>query len=314
MPGAPDCDKYSASGVPHANQSPDGKGYWTVQAPDDPAPSSRDDLAYLQWVGEQPDDAINLAETALRLGALGFAGCDLAPYRAHLEAVCTAVTQRRSDDDGARLGDRIKVLRQILVDEFGYSGDRETYDDLDNANLLRVIDRRRGLPVALGILFLHVARSQNWPAAGLSFPGHFLIRLDGNGKRAIIDPFGGGRVLATDELRTLLKKVAGPDAELEPHHYAGISNRSVLLRLQNNVKIRRIKNGDLVGGLRILQTMQRMAPTEPSLWHERGLLQTQLGELGGAITAFEQFQTMTANPVARDRIGDLIQHLRAHLH
>jgi regulator of sirC expression with transglutaminase-like and TPR domain len=58
---------------------------------------------------------------------------------------------------------------------------------------MRVIDRRKGLPVTLGILYLHAARAQGWSIVGLSFPGHFLLRIDHKGARAIIDPFNDGQ-------------------------------------------------------------------------------------------------------------------------
>jgi regulator of sirC expression with transglutaminase-like and TPR domain len=80
--------------------------------------------------------------------------------------------------------DRVAALTQVMAEEHGYNGDRQHYDDLQNANLIRVIDRRRGLPVALGILYLHAARAQGWRAAGINFPGHFLIAVEHDGERA----------------------------------------------------------------------------------------------------------------------------------
>ena len=70
------------------------------------------------------------------------------------------------------------ALTAVIAGAEGYCGDDETYDDLQNANLISVIDRRRGLPVALGIIYLQVARAQGWQATGLAFPGHFLISID----------------------------------------------------------------------------------------------------------------------------------------
>src|SRR3546814_19245031 len=84
---------------------------------------------------------------------------------------------------------------------------------------MRVIDRRKGLPVALGILYMHAARAQGWPAVGLNFPGHFLLRLERHGERAILDPFNEGRVHGATELLDLLKAMQGQDAELGPEHY-----------------------------------------------------------------------------------------------
>src|SRR6202012_5162919 len=103
----------------------------------------------------------------------------LARYKRHLQSI--------ADDVGRRIGDtvdldaRANTLNEIILLKHGYSGDELTYDDLQNANLMRVIDRRKGLPVALGILYLDVARAQGWDAIGLGFPGHFLIRLADGG-------------------------------------------------------------------------------------------------------------------------------------
>src|SRR3546814_13111588 len=88
---------------------------------------------------------------------------------------------------------RVAALRAVVVERHGYVGDSLTYDDLQNANLLRVIDRRKGLPVALGILMLSAAHRLGWNMVGLNFPGHFLLLLDPGGATAIPYPFEGCR-------------------------------------------------------------------------------------------------------------------------
>ena len=100
----------------------------------------------------------------------------------------SAAIRRASGD----LAGRARALNEIILLKYGYCGDELTYDDLQNANLMRVIDRRKGLPVVLGILFIDAARAQGWEAAGLAFPGHFLIRLAERAERLILDPFHGG--------------------------------------------------------------------------------------------------------------------------
>src|SRR3546814_19012868 len=82
-------------------------------------------------------------------------------------------------DAGPEGAPRASARAGVMSAEFGYPGDTESYDDPQNADLVRVIDRRMGLPVSLGVLYIHAARAQSWPVCGLDFPGHFLIRLDG---------------------------------------------------------------------------------------------------------------------------------------
>src|SRR5207237_10819284 len=90
------------------------------------------------------------------------------------------------------LAARAHAINEISLLKYVYSGDELTYDDLQNGNLMRVVDRRKGLPVALGILYLHTARAQGWESVGLAFPGHFLVRLGDGPDRLMLDPFPVG--------------------------------------------------------------------------------------------------------------------------
>ena len=85
----------------------------------------------------------------------------------------------------------------------------ETYDDPANANLIRVTERRRGLPVALGVIWLHAARAAGWDSHGVDFPSHFLVALEGRKTQVVVDVFNGGQVMSARELRALLKRVEG---------------------------------------------------------------------------------------------------------
>ena len=107
-----------------------------------------------------------------------------------------------------------------MVGRHGFRGDTETYDDPRNANLMHVIDRRRGLPVALGILWMHAGQAYGGDVVGLAFPSHFLIRLASRGQRVILDPFGGGPVLGAEDLRRMIKDLSGAGREIEPADYA----------------------------------------------------------------------------------------------
>ena len=94
------------------------------------------------------------------------------------------------DDIATRAG----ALALLLSARHGYAGAVEDYDNLDNANLIRVIERRRGLPVALGVIWLHAARAVGWAAHGIDFPGHFLIASRA-ARTSVLDVFAGGAPL-----------------------------------------------------------------------------------------------------------------------
>lgn len=264
--------------------------------------------AALREIGQRPDEAIDLAETALLLAALDHADIDLAPYRAHLAALAAEVT------DAARGGmPRLDALKDVLVGRHGYAGDQATYDDLANADLIRVIDRRRGLPVALGILYIHGAAAQGWRLSGLSFPGHFLVRLDHGRDAAILDPFNGGAALSPADLRRRAKQVGGEAAELRPDHFQPVSRRDVLLRLQNNLKSRAVGAGDMQRAAAILESMVTLAPREAWTWREYGLAHAMLGNLNQALDSLGRAGALSADEAARAEIAELTRRVRNRL-
>jgi regulator of sirC expression with transglutaminase-like and TPR domain len=278
--------------------------------------SNRPDLENrLRRIGGQEDDEIDIAEAALLLAALERPQLSLERYQHHLSLVSRDVADLgEKNGAGKSLATRIEVLNAVLVERYGYRGDSESYEDMVNANLMKVIDRRRGLPVALGILYLHGARSQGWQISGLNFPGHFLLRLDLGGQRAIIDPFNGGGLCDAMALRGLLKAMAGDDAELRPEHTEPVGCRDVLLRLQNNIKLRHIKEERSGDALAVLETMLMIAPERAGLWREAGILHSHLDNMRAAIMAFEHFlELAAADEPGRPDIAELLRQLRRQL-
>ncbi|MBL8643578.1 MAG: transglutaminase family protein [Rhodospirillaceae bacterium] len=271
----------------------------------------------LRRIAEQADEHIDLGEAALLFAALDLPSSDVSFYRDHLSAIAEAVGDYAlSKDFGDAPGPEqmAEALNKTLSGHFNYSGDDETYDDLDNANLMRVIDRRRGLPVALGILYLAAARGQGWAAAGLNFPGHFLIRIESrDGRRIIIDPFHEGRIMDAPSLRELLKVVSGPGVELEANHYRPVSNRDVLIRLQNNVKTRRLDKGLVKDAVDAVENMLLLAPQSLSLWREAGVLHMRAGHLKRAIESFERFVSLAQDGPDRVKIAKVVNELRERI-
>ena len=274
--------------------------------------------AALRDIVAQDDSEIDLAEAALVLASFDHPAADLGVYRDHLKALAKAVadaTEEQGLDADAAPEDMAEILRRVLAEDFRYTGDEDTYNDLDNANLMRVIERRKGLPVSLGILYLFAARAQGWSAAGLNFPGHFLIRLESrDGQRVIIDPFYSGRSLEIQGLRELLKVVRGAAEELDSSHYQPVSNREILIRLQNNVKTRRLEQNEVAGALEALDAMQTLDPANAAFWREAGVMHMRLGHLKHAVESFESFIAKAPDGPDRRKIADVVQELRERLH
>jgi regulator of sirC expression with transglutaminase-like and TPR domain len=265
--------------------------------------------AALDRLGAARGDLPDLAEAALLLAVIDAPDADLAAARAHLGTLAAEARALTAVSVEARAAE----LATLLAGRHGYAGDSETYEDLANANLLRVIERRRGLPVALGILWIHTARAAGWPAWGIDFPAHFLVAVEGADRAVAVDPFARGHAPSPAELRAMIGRIAGEEAEIHPGLFRRMRDREVLLRLQNNIKIRRLRAGDLAGTLACVEDMLRLAPDATPLWREAGLVHQRLGHPRAAIACLERFLSLDPDAEAAAQARTTLREIRATL-
>ena len=266
--------------------------------------------AALQAIGMLPDTEIDIAGAALQLArsdtpAADWQGADAALSEIARDAAALSAI--------ASLSQRADALAELLAVRHGFHGDADTYDDLANANLIRVIERRRGLPVALGVIWLHAARAAGWEANGVDFPAHFMIALQGKATQMVLDVFHGGVAMGSADLRQLLQRIEGDHAELRPGLLAPMNARQVLMRLQNNIVTRRLQAGDLAGALACIEDMLRIAPDQAELWRHAAMLNQQLDRIGAALNCFERCLALVPRGDAAARIRSAMSGLRGRL-
>jgi regulator of sirC expression with transglutaminase-like and TPR domain len=259
-----------------------------------PAAAAEDPFAALRALAAAPGPVIDIAETALACAALDRPGVELGPYRDHLAALAAAARDR------AGTAPPPDALAGLLSGEHGYRGDSETYDDLANADLTRVIDRRRGLPVALSIVWMHAARAAGWRCVGLDMPAHFLLRLEGDGGSWVIDPFAGGRALDRAGFEARLRAAAARMPLREPGE---LDDRAVVLRLQNNIRVRLQQAGEAGRALDVLRRMLVLAPASAALWEEASGLHVAQGGLRAALECLDAAMALAPDMAARQRIA-----------
>ncbi|APH58397.1 SirB1 family protein [Granulibacter bethesdensis] len=282
----------------------------------------------LEAIGQLPDDEIDLADAALQLARRGrlLAGESsraveeqIIAARAHLTELAQDGVMLAAAMEETDLSARAGILAGLLQGSHGYAGDDTRFPDF--ADLLRVIERRAGLPVALGILWIHTARAAGWEAYGLDFPGRFLVCLqeeDGPGasaeRRIVLDVFEGGIPMTVPALRDLLKKAEGASAELRPDQFRPMSNRGVLLRLQNNLRARYLELGAMEDALACSESMLMIAPDEAPLWRETALMNQRLDRVSAALRCFERFLILDPDSESARRARAVMQDLRSRLH
>ena len=228
------------------------------------------------------DDRIELARACLQIAEDAYPGLDVDGYVGEVERFAKRLRARCAID--ALAEDRIIALNEFLFDDLGFGGNTDDYYDPRNSYLNEVIDRRTGIPITLSVLYMEIGRRIGLPFEGVSFPGHFLVRLPLRGGTLVLDPFAGGVPQPEAELRERLKRViprealgSVPVAELPLDKFLEpASNRQILARLLRNLKGVYREKDQPERLLAVLNRMIVVAPDSAAELRDRGLVYQRL--------------------------------------
>lgn len=228
------------------------------------------------------DDRIDLTRACLLIAEDAYPGLDVESYVLEVERLALRLRGRLSRTAGAE--EKVVALNQYLFGDLGYSGNAADYYDPRNSYLNEVMDRRTGIPLTLSVLYMELGRKIGLPLEGVSFPGHFLVRVRMRGGMLVLDPFSGGEPQAEQDLRDRLKRVIPRDATggipvrdlpldqfLEP-----ATKRQILARLLRNLK-GIYRQAEKPG--RMLEVLNRalvVSPHSTSDLRDRGVVYQQL--------------------------------------
>ncbi|MBL8553137.1 MAG: tetratricopeptide repeat protein [Phenylobacterium sp.] len=214
-----------------------------------------------------------------------------------------------------RLSERLKrespeeAIAETMAGDLGLGGDLFTLDDPDNADILSVATRRRGLAVTIGLFYLHAARKCGLTVQGVDFPGHFLLRIETEEGPLALDPFSEGRVVLPSELtrRALHAGLTPNVADRLDRLMAPVSDRAVLLRLQNVCYATASNAGDYARAERAALRRALLDPPDHRPWLDVAAAREGQGALAGALEALQKATALDggaalAARAARERV------------
>jgi len=214
-----------------------------------------------------------------------------------------------------RLAARLKrespeeALAETMAGDLRLAGDLIDYDHPDNADVIAVAQRRKGIPVALGVFYLDAARRGGLEVSGVDFPGHFLLRIETDEGPLALDPFSEGRVVLPSELtrRALHAGLMPGVAERLETLMAPASDRAVLIRLQNNIFARAAAARDYGRAERSALRRALLDPRDHRPWLDVAAAREGQGALAGALEALGKAQALdggatVAARAARERV------------
>ncbi|MDO6415171.1 transglutaminase-like domain-containing protein [Sphingomonas sp. BIUV-7] len=262
----------------------------------------------LTRLGLIDEEAIVLDEAALQLALPDHPETDLDPYHSLLAEI--ALRLRAVAPDAASPHACADALSLVLNGEYGFTGDRDTYDDPANADLIRAIDRRRGLPVSLSILYVAAARRLGWSAHVLDLPGHVLVLIGEPAESVMIDPFSDGALVPAGQLVALLSASAGPSAS-DVVEVPAMPNRAILARLLLNQAVRAEDGGSGRRALDLYRRITAFAPDNAHAWWQRARLELVDQDVAAARQSLAAMLEVTRDPALRVTITDTLEALIA---
>jgi regulator of sirC expression with transglutaminase-like and TPR domain len=185
------------------------------------------------------------------------------------------------------------ALRELLGERYGFRGAAADYQRLESSLLHRVLERRRGLPILLSVVWMEVARRAGAPVYGVALPGHFVVGFGPPEEQVLADPFDGGRVLTGADAELLVAGATG--APLHPSMLSPANPLDVVLRILNNVRAWAAARPEWSDVALWAVELSLLLPSHPArLRYERAQLLVQRGDFVDGAVELEAYAEVVA--------------------
>lgn len=245
------------------------------------------------------DNAVPLVETALLIARDEYPHLDVAEYGSRIASHVAAISNELPV--ASTLAQSLSAINRHLFEDIGYAGNHDDYFDPRNSYLNEVIERRLGIPITLALIQMEVARRIGVAIDGVSFPGHFLVRVATNDGLIVLDPFNRGRPLAAEELRQRASEHLGgvmPDDGQLLNVLEPASHRAIATRMLHNLKAVYAEREEWDRVARTCDRVLCLSPDRADDLRDRGMAYLQLGHVAGARADLSRY--LALHPSAED--------------
>jgi regulator of sirC expression with transglutaminase-like and TPR domain len=245
------------------------------------------------------DDSIPLFESALALGQDVYPDLDFSACQAEIDTLALKLRQRLSSD--ASHIQKLRMLNHFFFQELAFAGNINNYYDPDNSYLHRVITSRRGIPISLAVVYMELGQQIGLNMKGISFPGHFLMKLSVQSGDIVLDPMNGAS-LSREELEERLEPYLeqqeyGDELPLAAYLRAA-HPREILTRMLRNLKAIFTDAQRWQGLLEVQERLVILLPDDITERRDRGLAHANLDEPQAALDDLEAY--LALRPDAED--------------
>jgi regulator of sirC expression with transglutaminase-like and TPR domain len=252
----------------------------------------------------QADEDIDLAKASLDYAQAEYSNLDVQEYLDTLDIMAAEINSRLPQSRYP-----LKVINTInnyLFEDLKFQGNTQDYYDPNNSFLNKVIERKKGIPITLSVLYLEIAKRIDFPMIGVGMPGHFLIRPEFEDVGIFVDPFNQGEILFEQDCAERLQQLYQQPIELEPRFLAAVTSRQILARMLTNLKYIYLNRRQFNKVLATINGILMLFPHHPNELRDRGLLYYELDQWNQACLDLESYLTILPNAEDADIIRLLL--------
>lgn len=213
---------------------------------------------------------------------------------------------------GSETKRRIIAFNDFMFERLGFAGDTENYYDARNSLLSCVIDRRRGIPITLSIVYMEIGRRAGLRIEGIGLPGHFIVRVSDEDESTLVDPFNG-RTIDVEDCRTQLDTIYGGQIALAAEHLRPQTAREILTRVLRNLEAIYLQAKLYRQALAVSERIMMIAPASIDERRTRAVALAALDRLPEAIRELEAYLRRAPAGADATRAGEQLNALRMRL-
>ena len=232
---------------------------------------------------------IDLVQFMLELAADAYRDLDRVGCLLEIDRLGVACGDCHADCCGQSLRKRLAAMSQLLYEVEGFQGNREAYYEPQNSYLNEVLERRCGIPISLGILYMAVAARAGLRMFGVNTPGHFVVGCSAGGEVLFVDPFTNGDVLEQGDCKLRIEQTLGKKDSVANEDFRAAAPIDIAARVLRNLKAAYAMQDCWPAVLRVQKRLAALLPQVPQERRDLGLVYLRLGEPTKALPVLEQY-------------------------
>ena len=262
----------------------------------------------------QNDDEFALLEAAICLGQDDDPDLDVQQVLSEVDQL-QARLKRRVAADASPL-QKLRILNQFFYQDLGFAGNLNHYYDPENSFIHRVLRSRLAIPISMAVLWLELAQGLGLAARGVSFPGHFMVKVNLPHGQVVMDPLTGQSLSreALSERLQPFRRQQGLDDEFEAPlglFLQASPPRDIVARMLRNLQEIYTSQEDWARLIPVHNRLIVLLPQDWPVYRDRGLAHAELSHTAQAVADLQTYLDHAGQGVDRSAIAQRVLELQS---